>query len=285
MTAFVADNDLESSPYRESKSRKKRVPEANAIYVVAASAEDKVTACLVGRQKTIENRKVGTRARPDLSRSGSALAVRRGLHKAADKPAPKPSGSNLLHGRTRLLPKCGRDRRQIGFVGGAEMLQTLPDAPRARRRLPIELFIGESVNQVPGGLVVCAKVSGEPDGPSRRECFMRGGHSENSTGLYWIINEDPGSNCPETRVPSNDTAGVGLLYFYKGVDSDSVRAQIEVEANRALGKKALQLTAIVGEGSFRAALRKLSRMGKKTHCLAGPLIVCVDAQVYVTGRS
>lgn len=55
MPAFVADNELESSPYRESKSRKKRVPEANAVYVVAAGAEDKVTACLVDRQKTIEN--------------------------------------------------------------------------------------------------------------------------------------------------------------------------------------------------------------------------------------
>ena len=146
MTAFVADNDLESSPYRESKSRKKRVPEANAVYVVAASAEDKVTACLVARQKTVENRKVGTRPRPDLSGSGSTLAVRRGLRKAADKPAPEPSGSDVLHWRTRLLPKRGRDRRQIGFIGDAEMLKTLPDAPRPRRQLPIELFIGESID-------------------------------------------------------------------------------------------------------------------------------------------
>src|ERR1700730_10114683 len=115
MSAFVADNDLESSPYRESKSWKKRVQEANAVYVVAARAEDKVAAYLVARQKTIENRKVGTRSRPDLSRSGGALAVRRGLRKVADKPAPKPSGSDLLHLRTRLFPKCGRDRRQITF--------------------------------------------------------------------------------------------------------------------------------------------------------------------------
>src|SRR5713226_2151210 len=183
MTAFVADNDLESSPHCESKSRKKRVPEANAVYVVAAGAEDKVTACLVARQETVENRKVGTGPRPDLSRSGSTLAVRRGLRKAADKPGPEPSGSDLLHWRTRLLPKRGRDRREIGFVGDAEMFKTLPDAPRARRRLPIELFIGESTDQVPGGLVVCAKVSGEPDGPSRRGSFMRCGHSENSAGL------------------------------------------------------------------------------------------------------
>src|SRR5258708_17671340 len=182
MPAFVADNDLESSHHRESKSWKKRVPEANAVYVVAASAEDKVTACLVARQKTIENRKVGTRSRPDLSRSGSALAVRRGLSKVADKPAPKPSGSDLRHWGTRLLPKCGRDRRQIALVGRAEMLQTLTDAPTARRRLPIELFLAESAAQVPGGLVVCAKVRGQPDGPGRRECFLRC-HSENSAGL------------------------------------------------------------------------------------------------------
>jgi hypothetical protein len=182
MSAFVADHDLEASPYRESKSWKKRVPEANAVYVVAASAEDKVTACLVARQKTIENRKVGTRSRPDLSRSGSALAVRRGLRKVADKPAPKPSRSDLRHWGTRLLPKCGRDRRQIALVGRAEMLETLPDAPTARRRLPVELLLGESADQVPGGLVVCAEVRGEPEGPSRRECFLRC-NSENSAGL------------------------------------------------------------------------------------------------------
>ena len=181
MTAFVAHNSLESSPYRESNPWKKRVPEANAVYVVAASSEDNVAACLVGRQKTIENRNVGMRSRPDLSRSGSTLALRRGLHKAADKPAPGPSGSDLFHGRTRLVPKRGRDRRQIRLVGDAEMLKTLADAPGARCRLPIELFLGQSTDQVPGGLVVCAKASGEPNGPGRRECFMRCGHSENST--------------------------------------------------------------------------------------------------------
>src|SRR5258708_37721299 len=114
MPAFVADNDLESSPHRESKSWKKRVPEANAVYVVAASAEDKVTACLVARQKTIENRKVGTRAGPDLSRSGSALGARRGLRKVADKPDPQPAGGGLLHGRTKRLPNAFRLRPHRG---------------------------------------------------------------------------------------------------------------------------------------------------------------------------
>lgn len=107
----MPDNNLESGPHRESKSRKKRVPEANAVYVVAASDEDKVTAYLVARQKTIENRAVGARPRPDLPWGGGAPAVRRGLRKAADKPAPKPSGSDLLHWKTRLLSKRGRDRR------------------------------------------------------------------------------------------------------------------------------------------------------------------------------
>jgi hypothetical protein len=181
MTAFVAHNKLESSPCRESQPRKKRVPEANTVYVVAASAEDKVATGLVGRQKTIENRNVGARPRPDLSWSGSTLTLRRGLHKAADKPAPEPSGSDLFHWRTRLLPKCGSDRWHIVFVGDAQMLKTLPDAPGARCRLPIELFLGQSTDQVPGGFVVRAKASGEPNGPGRRQCFMRCGHRENST--------------------------------------------------------------------------------------------------------
>jgi len=34
--------------------------------------------------------------------------------------------------------------------------------------------------------------------------------------------------------------------FTKGIDRDSARAQIEIEGNRDLGEKVLQLTAIVG---------------------------------------
>src|SRR5260370_35262247 len=97
MTAFVTDNDLKSSPYCESKSRKKRVPEANAVSVVAASAADKVTACLGARPKTVENRKAGPPPRPDLSPSGSTLAGRRRRARPAGKTSPGPSGRDVLH--------------------------------------------------------------------------------------------------------------------------------------------------------------------------------------------
>ena len=45
--AFMACNDLESCPHRESKSRNERIPEANAVYVLAASPQNKFTARLV----------------------------------------------------------------------------------------------------------------------------------------------------------------------------------------------------------------------------------------------
>ena len=52
MTAFVAHNDLQPSPHCEPKSWDERIPKANAIYVLASSADDDVAA----RQEAIENR-------------------------------------------------------------------------------------------------------------------------------------------------------------------------------------------------------------------------------------
>ena len=55
MTAFVAHNDLQSSPDCEPKSWDERIPKANAIYVLASRADDDVTARLVARQEAIDN--------------------------------------------------------------------------------------------------------------------------------------------------------------------------------------------------------------------------------------
>ena len=55
MTAFVAHNDLQSSPDCEPKSWDERIPKANAVYVLASSADNDVAARLVARQEAIEN--------------------------------------------------------------------------------------------------------------------------------------------------------------------------------------------------------------------------------------
>src|SRR5262249_41675251 len=155
MTAFVAHNDLQSSTDCEPKSWDERIPKANAIYVLASSADDDVAARWVARQEAIENRDSYLRCGFDLRGSANALAARGGRGKVADKPTAEPSGSDLLYRRIGLLLERGGDWRQIDLVHYAEMLKTLSHAPGARRRLPIELFIGESCEQPFSSFVVC----------------------------------------------------------------------------------------------------------------------------------
>src|SRR5438477_12374569 len=112
----------------------------------------------VSGEKALENGNANMRRGPDLCWSRSSLGDRRRLDKAANKPAPEPSGSNLLDRRIRFLVDRHGDGRQIGFVRDAEMLETLAHTPRAGRRLPIKLFLGEFSDELLGGLVVGVQV-------------------------------------------------------------------------------------------------------------------------------
>src|SRR3982074_1038613 len=55
MTAFMADNDLESGTDGESNSRGKRIPKANACDVFGARADHEFQAGFVSGEKTFEN--------------------------------------------------------------------------------------------------------------------------------------------------------------------------------------------------------------------------------------
>jgi len=106
-----------------------------------------------------------------------ARGDRRRLDKAANKPAPEPSGSNLLDWRIRFPVDRRGDGQQIGFVRDAEMLETLAHTPRVGRRLPIELFLGEFSDELLGGMVVGVQVRSKADGPSGRAPFLWYGHN------------------------------------------------------------------------------------------------------------
>ena len=177
VTAFMDDNDLESGTDGESNSRDKRVPKANAVDVFGARADHEFPAGLVSGEKALENGSANVGRGPDLRWSRSSLGDRRRLDKAANKPAPQPSGSNLLDRRVRLLVDRHRNGRQIGFVRDAEMLETLAHTLRAGRRLPIELFLGEFSDELLGGLVVGVQVRSKADGPSRSAPFLWYGHN------------------------------------------------------------------------------------------------------------
>jgi hypothetical protein len=108
MTAFMADNDLESGTDGKSNSRDKRIPKPNAVEVFGACADHEFPA---------------------------------------------------------------------GLVSGAEMFETLAHTPRARRWLPIELFLGEFRHELRGGLVVGVQVRSKADGPNGRTPFLWYGHN------------------------------------------------------------------------------------------------------------
>lgn len=172
----MADDDSETGTYLVSYSPEKRIPEADAVYVMVASAEEELAAGLIAGEKAVENGMVDTRGRPNLSRSASTLSLRRGFHKAADKPIAEPSGLDLVDGRTRFALKRGGERRHKRIVCDAEVLDALPDAPGAGRWLPIQLFICEPGNERLGRFVVCGKVLGEAVTPRERERGLRRGH-------------------------------------------------------------------------------------------------------------
>ena len=177
MTAFMADNNLESGTDGESNSRDKRIPKADAVDIFGACADHELPEGFVSGEKAFEDGSANVGRGPDLRWSRSSLGDRRRLDKAANKPAPEPSWSNLLDRRIRSLVDRHGHGRQIGFVGDAEMLETLAHTPRAGRRLPIKLFLGELSDELLGGLVVGVQVRSKADGPSGRAPFLWYGHN------------------------------------------------------------------------------------------------------------
>jgi hypothetical protein len=55
MTAFMADDDLESGTDSESNSRDKRIPKANAVDVFGVCADHEFPAGFVSGEKAFEN--------------------------------------------------------------------------------------------------------------------------------------------------------------------------------------------------------------------------------------
>ena len=119
MTAFMADNDLESGTDGESNSRDKRIPKANAVDVFGARADHEFLAGFVSGEKALEKGSANERRGPDLHWSWSSLGDWRRLDKAANKPAPEPSGSSMLDRRIRFPVDRNGYGRQIGFVRDA----------------------------------------------------------------------------------------------------------------------------------------------------------------------
>jgi uncharacterized protein (TIGR03083 family) len=85
----------------------------------------------------------------------------------------------------------------------------------------------------PAGTLLLLEISGE--------CGGRWTLSRGSTG-WDFVKLSEGEFASRVTMPQE----LAWRVFTKGIDRDSARAQIEVEGNRDLGEKVLQVTAIVG---------------------------------------
>jgi len=215
----MADDDLESGTDGESNSRDKRIPKVNAVDVFGARTDHEFPAGFVSGEKAFENGSANVRRWPDPRWSRSSLGDRGRLDKAANEPAPEPSGSDLLDRRIRFPVDRHGDGRQIGFVRDAEMLETLAHTPRAGSRLPIELFLGEFSDELLGGLVVGVHVRSKVDGPSCRAPFPWYGHNADHSLRY-------------RRIPGEGSNRLGL-----GTQQYSERQAMGYEKKRHVGRQ------------------------------------------------
>ena len=93
-------------------------------------------------------------------------------------------------------------------------------------------YLYRDVN-APVGTLLVLEISGE--------CGGRWFLSKGSTGWHFVEPSE-GEFASRVMIPQE----LAWRVFTKGIDHDSARAQIEVQGNRDLGEKVLQLTAIVG---------------------------------------
>ena len=92
MTAFMADNDLQSGTDGESNSRDERIPKADAVDVFGARADHEFPAGFVSGEKAFENGSANVRRGPDLRWSRSSLGDRRLLIKLRINQRPNHPG-------------------------------------------------------------------------------------------------------------------------------------------------------------------------------------------------
>ena len=169
MPLFVTCNNLESHSHGEPHSRRQRVPESDPVHVLAPRPHNQFSARLIARQEPLQYCRTHSRRRPNLPRRRHLPSIRRRLHKILQEPPAHPAWPDFVHRRIRFPFQRCRHRRQIPFIRDTQMLQALPDAPRARRRLPVQLLLAQSRHQRLHRLIVPAQLKRQPRRP---RCFM-----------------------------------------------------------------------------------------------------------------
>src|SRR6516225_2544112 len=140
MAALVLRDNLQPCSSGESKRGNKWILEPNAIYIVIARLVNDFSRDLVAAKERLENGGFDLLVGFDFAWCPSPPALCRRFNIIPNEPAAKPARSNFLNRSPLPTLQRGRDCGQINFVGEAQMLWTLADAPNLWLRPPVELF-------------------------------------------------------------------------------------------------------------------------------------------------
>src|SRR5438093_13700350 len=97
MAAFVLGENLEAGSDGETNQGNERIPESNAVDVVAAGEVDERASLFVAREKSRENRRRHAAARDNAPRRAGALRVGRRLDVRANEPPAEPTRRDFRH--------------------------------------------------------------------------------------------------------------------------------------------------------------------------------------------
>src|SRR5262249_46296707 len=168
VTPLVGRQDLQSGPNREANHRDEWISEPQPVDVVLRSAVDEFPDPTVAAEEAIENRELDPgSSRLDLLWRARPSRRGRGLDVLVDEPPAEPARRDLLNHSTAAAGQRCRDRLHVHFVSHREVLETLPDAPHAGLRLPIQLIARERSAERACPLVSGVELRDQTRGPAR----------------------------------------------------------------------------------------------------------------------
>src|ERR1700682_6028739 len=183
MAALMSRDDFEASSDSETQHGNKGILESDAVYVIVTGATDKLACDLVASEEKIKNMRIDSGARLNLLGSTSPFGFGRWFDIVANEPPAEPARCDFLNRKEWTSCQGSRYRWKIHFVGGAQVLKTLHNAPRAFTRLPVELEWSKPLDQLFGALIGGIQFGNESHRPRSRWRINSGGHTIKFTGL------------------------------------------------------------------------------------------------------
>jgi hypothetical protein len=141
--ALMRSQNLQACSDGEMNHWNEGIREADAVDVAVPGAIDELMSLLVAAEKSIENGQLDLGAGPDLLRRSDPFRFGRGLDEASNEPAAEPARRDVLNHDRLTIHERARHRCHVLFVGYAEVLEALANAPHTWSRRPVELPLSE----------------------------------------------------------------------------------------------------------------------------------------------